>query len=32
MTALVYSDEYKKHDTGNHPENQERIKCNNEIS
>lgn len=25
MTTLVYSDEYKKHDTGNHPENQERL-------
>ncbi|MBI5679777.1 MAG: histone deacetylase [Methanobacterium sp.] len=25
MTALIYSDEYKKHDTGNHPENQGRL-------
>src|SRR5665648_586729 len=25
MTTLIYSDEYKKHDTGNHPENQERL-------
>ena len=25
MTALVYSDEYRKHNTGNHPENQERL-------
>lgn len=25
MTSLIYSDEYRKHDTGNHPENQERI-------
>ena len=25
MTVLVYSDEYKKHNTGSHPENQERL-------
>ncbi|MGF7119577.1 histone deacetylase family protein [Methanobacterium oryzae] len=25
MTALIYSDEYMKHNTGNHPENQERL-------
>lgn len=25
MTSLVYSDEYRKHNTGNHPENQERL-------
>lgn len=25
MTTLVYSDEYKKHNTGSHPENQERL-------
>lgn len=25
MTTLIYSDEYKKHNTGNHPENQERL-------
>ncbi|MGZ7159575.1 MAG: histone deacetylase family protein [Methanobacterium sp.] len=25
MTTLVYSDQYKKHDTGNHPENQDRL-------
>jgi len=25
MTALIYSDKYKQHNTGNHPENQERL-------
>ncbi len=25
LNALVYSEEYKKHDTGNHPENKERL-------
>lgn len=25
MNALVYSEEYKRHDTGNHPENKERL-------
>lgn len=25
MTALIYSDEYKNHNTGSHPENQERL-------
>ncbi len=25
MTTIVYSDEYRKHDTGNHPESQERL-------
>ncbi|HML04347.1 MAG TPA: histone deacetylase, partial [Methanobacterium sp.] len=27
MTSLVYSEEYKKHDTGSHPENQERLEA-----
>ena len=25
MTKIVYSNEYRKHETGNHPENQERL-------
>lgn len=25
LNALVYSEDYKKHDTGNHPENKERL-------
>lgn len=25
MAALIYSEEYKKHETGNHPENKERL-------